>query len=521
MKNETRPPRPPVTVSWQENPIRPIPPEGESPKRVGIWVRVSTNEQAEGESPAHHEARGRMYAEMKRWQVAEVYHLEAVSGKAVLEHPEAKRMLEDVRRGRITGLIFSQLFRLGRNARELLEISDFFSRHGADLISLQESIDTSTPIGRMYYTLTAAMGQCEREMTAARVAASIPIRAKLGKPLGGQGPFGYQWVEKKLVPHPEEAPVRRLIYDLFLEHKRLKTVARLLNEAGHRTRKKTKFTDTSVRRLIEDPTAKGLRRANYTKSTGDKKHWTPKPEKEWVWTEVPPIVDEETWEAANRLLKERQRAPAKRPSKKVVHPFAGYAFCICGAKMYVPHKGTKYTCATCRNKIPIADLDRAFLTRLRQFAVSEDEILAYAARSDEALREKERLLEALRREREAVQADMDRVYRSYIADELTTHGFGERYRPLEARRLEIDEELPRLEGEVDFLKIEKLSGEAVAASGEDFYARWPEQSAEEKRTLVETYVRRVMVGKDKVSFQLYQFPLLPKIGAKGQRAGRG
>ncbi len=509
-----------IEVTWQENPLRPVPAEGEAPKRVGIWIRVSTPDQAEGESPAHHEARGRMYAEMKGWEIAEIYHLEAVSGKAVLDHPEAKRMLDDVRRGRITGLIFSQLFRLGRNTRELLEISDFFNRHHADLISLAEAIDTSTPIGRMYYTLTAAMGQCDREMTAARVAASVPIRAKLGKPLGGQGPFGYHWVERKLVPHPEEAPVRRLIYDLFLEHRRLKTVARLLNEAGYRTRSKTRFTDTSVRRLIEDPTAKGLRRANYTKSTGDKKHWTPKPEKEWVWNEVPAIVEEATWEKANRVLLERRRAPAKRPSKKVVHPFAGYTFCGCGEKMYVPHKGAKYTCGKCRNKIPIVDLDAVFRARLRQFAISEDEILAYAAKGDEALREKERLLATLARERTQIQAEMEKVYQLYLKDQLTPEGFGARNRPLEARLREIDEELPRLEGEVDFLKIEHLSGTEIASEGRNFYDRWPGMSAEQKRTVVETYIRRVTVGKGEISFRLHHFPLPPEIASNRQRMRR-
>jgi site-specific DNA recombinase len=459
-----------------------------------------------------------MYAEMKGWEIREVYHLEAVSGKAVLGHPEAKRMLEDVRRGRITGLIFSQLFRLGRNTRELLEISDFFAKHSADLISLAESIDTSTPIGRMYYTLTAAMGQCDREMTAARVAASVPIRAKLGKPLGGAGPFGYHWVEKKLVPHPDEAPVRLLIYNLFLEHRRLKTVARLMNEAGYRTRSSTKFTDTTIRRLIEDPTAKGLRRANYTKSTGDKKHWVPKPKEEWVWLEVPAIVDEETWETANRILTERKRAPATRPAKKVVHPFAGYAFCICGEKMYVPYKSAKYTCAACRNKIPIVDLDSVFRERLRQFAVSEDEIRAYAAKGDEVLQEKERLLETLTRERVKVVAEMDRIYHLYIDDQLASEGFGERYKPQEDRRREIDDELPRLQGEIDFLKIEHMTGTEIAAGAQDLYGRWPEMTSEEKRMLVETFVRRVTVGKDEISFHLYYYPLSPpEMAAKRQR----
>ncbi len=56
-------------------------------KNVGVWIRVSTEDQARGESPEHHEQRARMYAQVKGWEVIEVYHLEAVSGKSVIEHP--------------------------------------------------------------------------------------------------------------------------------------------------------------------------------------------------------------------------------------------------------------------------------------------------------------------------------------------------------------------------------------------------------------------------------------------------
>lgn len=490
----------------------------ENTKRVGIWIRVSTEDQAKGESPEHHERRARFYAESKGWHVREVYHLEAVSGKSVMGHAETDRMLRDVRSGRITGLIFSKLARLARNTRELLEFADIFREHNADLISLQESIDTSTPPGRFFYTVIAAMAEWEREEIAERVAASVPIRAKLGKPLGGAAPFGYRWENRQLVPDSHEAPIRKLMYELFLEHRRKKTVARLLSEMGHRTRNGSKFTDTTVERLLRDPTAKGLRRANYTRTQGDNKKWVLKPEKDWVWLPVEAIVPEELWMRCNAILDERRNG--KRPSKKPVHVFTGVVYCHCGQKMYVPSNTPKYVCIKCRNKIPHEDLEAVFQEQLKNFFLSPTEIAAYLEEADKTIQDKRALLESLEKEKKETRQAMDKVLRLYLDDQISKEGFGVEYGPLEKRHKQLEDEIPRLQGEIDFFKIQNLSSDQILHDAQDLYGRWESLEREEKRQIVENIVEKIVVGQDDVAISLCYLPSSSEIMAEKQRGLR-
>ena len=473
-------------------------------KSVGIWIRVSTEDQARRESPEHHEKRARLYAEAKGWNVKEVYHLEAISGKTVMEHSETQRMLQDIKDGHINGLIFSKLARLARNTKELLEFSEIFRRYNADLISLQEAIDTSSPAGRLFYTVIAAMAQWEREEISERVAASVPIRAKLGKPLGGQAPFGYQWVDKKLIPNPKEVPCRKLMYELFLQHRRIRTVARLLNQQGYRTRNGSNFSGTTVERLLRDHTAKGIHRRNYTKSLGENKKWVVKPPSEWVFAEVEPIVDVQLWDQCNQILDEQHKSAL--PIKRVVNLFSGVVFCKCGNKMYVPSNSPKYTCRKCRNKIGIKDLEELFQEQLKTFLFSDQEIESYFKKADTLIKEKTELLGTLEGEAKDIKAEMERLIRLVHKGELPEEGFGRHYKPLEERLNQIEKQLPELQAELDFLKIQYLSSDEILSEAKDLNERWPSLSETEKRNIIETITDKIIIDTNDVIIRLNYFP---------------
>ena len=471
---------------------------------VGIWIRVSTEDQARGESPDHHERRARYYAESKGWSVKEVYHLEGVSGKLVSQHPETQRMLADIRRGHIRALIFSKLARLARNTKELLEFADMFRSCDADLVSLQESIDTSTPAGRLFYTMIAAMAQWEREEITERVNASVPIRAKLGKPLGGAAPYGYQWKDRKLVIHPDEGPVRKLMYELFIEHRRKKAVAKQLNRAGYRTRKGSMFGPETVGRLLQDPTAKGMHRTNYTKRTHDDASWELKPESEWVYTPVEPLVSDQVWNECNHLLGSSGR-PNGRP-KRAVHLFAGLTFCSCGQKMYVLTNSAKYGCQACRTKIPAEDLEAIFVEQLKNFLVSPAEVDAYLGRARGTLTEKEQLLENRKKEAEKIRQEIDRTHRLYLDGEINAGAFGKFFRPIEERQKQLEEELPKLQAEIDLLRVTSFSADQVMNDATYLQESWPGLERVEKRKIVECITNKIVVSKEEITIDLCYLP---------------
>lgn len=490
----------------------------ESKKAVGIWVRVSTDLQED--SPEHHQKRGEDYAQFRGWTVTRVYRLEAVSGKSVVGLPEWKQMIEDVRTGKITALIFSKLARVARNTKELLDFADYFRDHNADIVSLGEALDTSTPAGRLFYTMVAAMAQWEREEIAARVAASVPIRAKLDKPLGGAATFGYRWEGKNFVVDQTEAPIRKLMYELFLQYKRKKTVASELNKRGFRTRNGSLFSDTTVDRLLRDPTAKGQRIANYTKSLGDGKKWIIKPKEEWIVRPCEAIVSESLWDECNQILT-AQEQKRRKPGPRAVHLLSGFVTCSCGSKMYVFHESAgKYVCRGCNNRIAIADLDEIYLDQLKSFLLTNTDVTTYRKESESMVREKEWLLDEARATHQKLYKRMSELLNLRLDGELSKELFAKDHKPLEKQYLELELQLPELEAEVDFLKIQSISSETVLEEARNLYERWPTLSFEEKRTIVEVITEKVTIGKTDIHIELSYSPT-PHNSTFLQKSGKG
>lgn len=491
-------------------------------KNVGIWIRVSTDFQVQDESPEHHEKRARNYAEAKGWNVITVYRLDAMSGKSILNYPETKRMLSDIANGTISGIIFSKLARLARNTKELLEISEIFREKSADLISLAEAIDTSTPAGRLFFTVIAAMAQWEREEISDRVAASVPIRAKMGKPLGGQASFGYKWEGRELTIAKHEAPIRKLLYEIFLKTKRKKATASELNNLGHRTRNGSLFTGTTIERLLKDPTAKGIRRANYTKSLGEGKNWVIKPQSDWVEIPCPAIVDESLWNDCNMILTQQVKKRVN-VGPRPVYLLSGYVYCSCSSKMYVYTDNPIYKCKKCKRKIDVQDIDEIYHEQLKSFLLTDSDITTMSSQTNHLIAEKESLLKTITSDHDRLLKKTEQQANMRMDGELSKEEFAKFYKPAEQQLRQLENQIPELEAEIDFLKIQYLSSDTVIQEAKDLYHNWPTMPFEEKRSIIETITDKITIdtGSIDISLSYLPTPLSSLNGGNKQRNFKG
>ncbi len=472
-------------------------------KRVGIWIRVSTEDQKRGDSPEHHLERAKQYAKLKEWEIVEEYHLEAISGKSVIHHPEAKRMLYDIKRGHISGLIFSKIARLARNTKELLELAERFKEYKADLISLQENIDTSSPSGRFFYTMLSAMAQWEREEIVDRINSSVEVRAKMGKLLGGAIPYGYQRKGKdELEICEEEAVIRRSMYTLFLQHRRYGTVARIINEQGHRTKRGKKFSDMAIKRLLKDPLAKGLRRSRHTKSLENGTMVLRDPS-EWVMHEAPAIVDEQTWDEVNSIIRKNEKKNTV-PLNKKLKLFTGFIYCECGSKMYVPTSNPKYTCSnkSCKQKIHVNDIEAIFKEQLTNFLLSEEEVKRYFDGTHKMVAQKQDEIDAVSKEIDKLNLKIEKLFELHEQGQIETERFNEFYREPNEQIKQLKIKIPQLEGEIFAIKDQFKSSGYIIEEARSLYKNWNKLSKEDKRNIIEIITEKIIVADQEVTINL-------------------
>jgi site-specific DNA recombinase len=282
-----------------------------------------------------------------------------------------------------------------------------------------------------------------------------------------------------------------------------------------------------LKRLLADPVYKGIRRANYAKSLGDKKHWVLKPEEEWVYFNVEPLVSEEDWDLANKAFAENERRHGKkRVPKTSSYLFSGLLKCSkCGEKMYVmpyPYMKTpRYVCRNCRDaKINEDVLITHFVEALKKIAISPDQ-LGPEKDLEQEIKDKQELIEVLKKEQKEIGRKVDKLVELYEDTAIDREGFRERYAALKERKDNLIVQIPRLQAEIDFIKTNEIARSYIIERATTLAALWVDLSYEAQRDIVRELAEQIDVGDDSLNFVLYHIPSSFDVVEKGVHNNRG
>lgn len=211
---------------------------------VGIYLRVSTEEQRERQSIATQREFGERYCQLHELPVFRQYADDGISGTVPLENrPEGSQILRDARLGKFNQLLVYKLDRLGRETRLILNAVAELEKLGVRIRSMTEEFDTGTSTGRLMLTLLSGFASHERDVIRERSVAGTNRVAEAGAWLGGIVPYGYRKVGEKrhahLVISDEQIPgvamseaevIREVFRMAAVDRKSCRVIAKRLND---------------------------------------------------------------------------------------------------------------------------------------------------------------------------------------------------------------------------------------------------------------------------------------------------
>ncbi len=192
------------------------------PQRCAIYTRKSTEHNLDLEFHSLDAQREACEAYIKSqahegWRlIPDRYDDGGLSG-ASLDRPALQDLLADVRAGKVTVVVVYKVDRLTRSLADFAKLVELFDQYGVSFVSITQSFNTTSSMGRLTLNVLLSFAQFEREVIGERVRDKIAASKRKGLWVGGPVPLGYRCLDKKLVVVPEEAEVVRTIFTSYFE----------------------------------------------------------------------------------------------------------------------------------------------------------------------------------------------------------------------------------------------------------------------------------------------------------------
>jgi site-specific DNA recombinase len=223
-----------------------------------------------------------------------------------MERPGLRRLLGDVETGKVDIILLYKIDRLTRSLTDFAKIVEVLDRAGASFVSITQSFNTTTSMGRLTLNMLLSFAQFEREVTGERIRDKIAASKKKGLWMGGPVPLGYEVRERKLVVNEEEAEQVRHMMHRYLALGSVPALAEELNREGYRTK---------VQRRASGPHRGGciFRRGSLYHLLSNRIYRGYIVHKDNAYPgEHEPIVDEELWEDVQALLTDNACGSSRR-----------------------------------------------------------------------------------------------------------------------------------------------------------------------------------------------------------------
>ena len=306
--------------------------------RAVSYSRFSSNNQRTESIDAQQRAIYKYIAENKYTPVGD-YVDEALTGTN-LQRPGFQSMLEDAEKGMFDVVIVHKMDRLSRDVYDALDVQRKLAIYGVRIESVIERFE-ETPEGQLQKVIQLGVGQYYSQNLAREVIKGLKENAYKAIHNGGIPPYGFDVdpETKKYIVNEHEANAVRIMFEKVVQGWSYRELAEYLNLLGYRTKIGNKFSaNSSFYDLLTNPKYKGEyvfnRSISKPKQIGLKRsHRKNKREEEIIRIPngVPAIVDEETFELVQKLLKQRRRSKGQHKAKEV-YLLSGLVECAeCGS----------------------------------------------------------------------------------------------------------------------------------------------------------------------------------------------
>lgn len=337
--------------------------------RCAVYTRKSSEEGLEQEFnslDAQREACEAYIASQKAegWLlVPDRYDDGGVSG-GTLERPALKRLLADIQRGLVDVVVVYKIDRLSRSLMDFAKLVDVFDGNQVTFVSVTQSFNTTTSMGRLTLNILLSFAQFEREVIGERIRDKFAASRKRGMWMGGWAPLGYEVKDRKLVIVEDDAERVRAIFKRFVQLGSATAVAKELIARGERNKYGQLLDKGVLYRLL-----------NNRVYIGDAVHkGTAYPGEHLA------IIEHSLWDKVHAILKESPRKRAAKNRAQTPALLKGLIFGPTGCAMTPTHtrkagklyryyvstgvlRGSAPDCSV--RRIPAGEIEAAVIGQLR------------------------------------------------------------------------------------------------------------------------------------------------------------